>query len=301
MLEYSRKFISRGILLLGLLPVFLLGQSAFQMLDVPATALIMSLSGGRSSVSTTEPAENPATLSADRLWLQLNYALYPASIRLHNISAVSPLRTGVVGFSLLNINYGSLEDSETLNRFTASDILLRTSWKSTLLNSFSYGVSLNYFYSKLASAKASGLAVDLGLRTRLLKRRLGVGLSLENLGRSIDPYGSTREALPLAFRVALDYRPKHLPAILSMDAVNYRHDEIRYIATAELFTSDNVTLRLSTSSYKKNLENGSFNEKFISGMAGGFGIKFKLFTIDIGFQDLGSAGVVTAFSLKHGF
>ncbi|NOZ08469.1 MAG: hypothetical protein GXO91_06280 [FCB group bacterium] len=284
----------------AVLVVLLPGQTSFQALDVPVTAEILGFSGGHSSVSSNEVASNPAALAAKRPGVQLNYALYPASIRFHYLSAVVPFADGIAGVSLLNLDYGTLQDSETQNSFTAGDIVIRAAWKSTFLNSFSYGVSVKYFYSKLETATASGIALDAGLRTRLVNRRLGLGLSLENAGGVFSAYGSYREKLPLAFRVAVDYRPRHLPAILSIDAVNYRYDDLRYIGAVEFFTSENVTLRLSTSSYKQDLETGDYNEKFISGMAGGFGINFKRFKLDVGFQDLGSAGVVTAFSLKYG-
>lgn len=298
---YLQKLIAAVCAMLILfLPTRLPGQSSFQALDVPVTAEILAFSSGRSSVSSDEVAANPAALGIGKPWIQLNYALYPASIRLHYLAAVVPYAGGAAGFSLLNLDYGTLTDSETQHSFKAGDLVVRATWKSTILNSFSYGVSVKYFYSKLETATASGIALDAGLRTRLAGRRLGLGLSLENGGRVFKSYGSYREKLPLAFRIALDYRPKHLPAILSLDAVNYRHDALRYIGAVEFSTSKNVTLRLSTSSYKKNLETGNFNEKFISGLAGGFGVNFNRFTLDVGFQDLGSAGVVTALSLKYG-
>jgi len=274
-------------------------QSAFQSLIIPVSAQQMALTGGSSSVTSVIPRFNPASLHADGMWLCLNYISFPADITGHHLQMVTPLRAGIFGLSLTNIDYGTLEDSYTLHKFTARDLLVRTTWKSTIANTLSYGFGLGLIHSKIESYSASGLVLNMGVRGRMLKGRLGLGLSLENAGLILSDYDNTGETLPTAFRAGMNFQPMHLPAVLAVDAVKYADEDLHLIASIELSTSDKFTLRVSTSSYKEDLQIGDYNEEFISGMAGGLAMKFTRFTVDIGMQDLGAAGIITAFGLNY--
>ncbi|MBC8478873.1 MAG: PorV/PorQ family protein [FCB group bacterium] len=295
--------IVKKINLLGILliPVFLQAQSTFEILNIPHSARDLALTQSGSALSNHNISTNPASMVSDEVVLFLDYLQYPADIALHSVSGLYPLQNSLFAFSLINLDYGSLKDSESLISFSARDLVFQAAWKTQLWNSLSAGVSVKYLYSKIADYSANGAAVTVGLRTRLLEKRLGIGLSLENFGRMFSSYDEKRESLPSAARLGLYYQPIHLPAVLSVDVLNYQDSDPKFVGGIEFSTSEKFVIRVSSSSYKKDLEVGEFNEKFISGMAGGIGLKFTEFNIDISFQDMGPAGVVSGFGIQYRF
>ena len=132
-----------------------------------------------------------------------------------------------------------------------------------------------------------------------MRKRLGVGLSLENIGFLLKSYTNIKEPIPALFRTALYYKPRYIPLIINGDMVTYLGDgdSFYFSGGIELKPNDSFTLRLGSSSHRSGYLTDDFSSDVIAGFSGGAGFRFINMTLDVGFMNLGPAGFVVGFSL----
>ncbi len=274
-------------------------QSAYNILIQPSTARNIALSGGGISTPTSSPNSNIATIEVNNLLFGTGIIFYPAEIVGNSTYFFKKTKTGIIGCELFSINYGTMEDGETHQTFTAKDILLKVHYKTKIWNSLSVGMSINYLKSNIENYTSNVVSADFGLRTSVLERRLMMSVSAQNLGRVIKSYGQTIEQLPERYILGLSYKPIHFPGILSLDFQQYKGDDQRFIGAIEFNPNGKFQLRISTGDHRWGLTTGSFWDDVFTGIAFGAGFTVSSTTIDIGFQNFGSAGFVNVLSIKY--
>jgi hypothetical protein len=197
------------------------------------------------------------------------------------------------------MSYGAIIDGETEKKSYAYDILLESGVKKEIKNLTSVGLSVGYLFSSIAGYKSQLLYSNIGIRSRMLRKRLGIGLSLENIGFLLKPYTDVKEPIPALFRTALYYEPQYIPLIINGDLVTFIGDDkpFHFSGGIEFKPHNRLTLRLGSSNHRKGYMTNDFSSDVIAGFSGGAGFRFTNMTLDVGFMNLGPAGFVMGLSL----
>ena len=208
--------------------------------------------------------------------------------------------SGIRAGKLSYINYGTIVDSETQKQTTAYDILLEMGYKKELKNIVSVGISGGYLLSSICDYRSQLLYTKIGIRSRMMRKRIGFGFSLENVGVIISPYMEVKESIPAIFRSALYYKPKYLPAIISIDIIrNIDRGIVELFGGLELNPEKRLTIRLGCSSRRMGFLTGNFPSDLLAAVSGGAGFKFNKINLDVGFMNLGAAGYIIGFSISN--
>ena len=214
---------------------------------------------------------------------------------------------GFVGAGVVYINYGEFrrtgEAGQDLGTFGAGELALTAGYAGRLDQGLNYGVNAKFIYSSIAEVSSSAAAVDLGVQYTALPNRLLVGAGLLNLGTQLDPYGTTRERLPLDFTIGVSLYPEHLPATLMMNLhkLNEQQDTFggrlrQFSVGVEFNASENVALRIGfNNERRRELKIGS--SAGLAGFTVGGGINTSSYKVDYAFTSFGSIGAAHRVSV----
>jgi len=259
----------------------------------------LSLHNSASAYDGLFLSNNPASLSKRAKGNTYSYFYLPSKIHFTGYQSVHKSNLGIRSTKISIMNYGTIIDSKTENKSYAFDILLQSGFKKEYKNITSIGISGGYLLSSIAGYQSQLLFSNFGMRSRLLRKRLGIGLSLENIGFLLKSYTDIKEPIPALFRTALYYEPIYIPLIINGDIVTYfgDGDSFYFSGGFELKPDSRLTLRLGSSSHRAGFLTGDFSSDVIAGFSGGAGFRFTNMTLDVGFMNLGPAGFVVGFSL----
>ena len=172
--------------------------------------------------------------------------------------------------------------------------------RKELKNIISVGVSGGYMLSYISGYQSQLLYMNIGVRSRMMRKRLGLGFSLENVGFLLSSYTDMKESTPAIFRTAIYYRPKYLPAIISIDVVHRLNGyATEFSGGLEFNPRKRFTLRLGCSSHRTEFLTDDFSSNILSDVSGGAGFQFNKINLDVGFMNLGAAGYVLGFSISR--
>lgn len=279
--------------------LYLFASGSYDFFNFPVDARSLALHNSASAYDGLLLNNNPASLSKHANGNTYSYFHLPANIHftgfqnVHNSS--SEVRANKISF----MNYGTIIDAETENKSYAYDILLEYGFKKEIKKLTSVGLSVGYLLSSLAGYKSQLLYSNIGIRSRMLRKRLGVGFSLENIGLHLKLYTDAKEPIPALFRTALYYEPQYIPLIINGDFVTFIGDDepFHFSGGIELKPHNRLTLRLGNSNHRRGYITNDFSSDIISGFSGGAGLRFTNMILDIGFMNLGPAGFIVGFSL----
>jgi len=276
----------------------LFGAGSYEILLFPHDARSLSLQNSVSAFDNSLLRNNPAALSMRAGGMVYSYLYLPANIHSGEIQRVRRSGAGISASRISILSYGAIIDSETEEKTHAFDILLEAGYKKELKNITSVGISGGYLLSSIAGFKSQILYANFGIRSRVLRRRLGIGLSMENIGFLLKSYTDVKEQIPLLFRLSLYYKPRHIPLIISGDLVNKLNDYTYYFSGGlEFKPKSRLTIRLGSSSHRSGYITDYFLSDVLAGFSGGVGFHFTKMTLDVGFMNMGAAGFVMGFSL----
>ncbi len=128
-------------------------------------------------------------------------------------------------------------------------------------------------------------------------------MALRNLGTQFDPYGTTREPLPLDLAFGATLTPEHSPAALYLglhrltDAADSFTGRFKaFTAGAEFTLSPNVFLRVGYDNEKRqDLKVGQSSG--LSGFSAGAGFNTGVYSVDYSFNSLGPIGALHRISI----
>ena len=278
----------------------LFASSSYEILHFPTDARNLSLHNSASAYDGILLSNNPASLSKRAKGHTYSYFYIPGKIHFTGYQSISKSNLGIRSTKISIMNYGTFIDSETKNKSYAFDILIETGFKKEYKNITSIGISGGYLFSSIAGYQSQIIFSNFGIRSRLLRKRLGAGLSLENVGFLLKSYTDVKEPIPVLLRTAIYYEPRYIPLIINGDMVTYLGDgdSFYFSGGIELKPDSRLTLRLGSSSHRKGYITDDFSSDIFSGFSGGAGLNFTNMTLDIGFMNLGPAGFIVGFSMS---
>ena len=275
------------------------GAGSYEILQLPMDARSLALHNSASAYDGLLLSNNPASLSKRAKGNTYSYFYLPANIHFTGFQNVNHSSSGVRAYKISFMSYGAIIDGETEDKSYAFDILLESGFKKEYKNITSIGISGGYLFSSIVGYQSQLIFSNFGIRSRLLRKRLGVGFSLENIGFLLKSYTDIKEPIPALFRTALYYKPRYIPLIINGNMVTYLGDgdSFYFSGGIELKPNDSFTLRLGSSSHRSGYLTDDFSSDVIAGFSGGAGFRFINMTLDVGFMNLGPAGFVVGFSL----
>ena len=277
----------------------LFASGSYEIFNFPVDARNLALHNSAAAYDGILLSNNPASLSKRANGNTYSYFYLPANIHFTGFQNVHNSSSGVRANKISFMSYGAIIDGETEKKSYAYDILLESGVKKEIKNLTSFGLSAGYLFSSISGYKSQLLYSNIGIRSRMLRKRLGVGLSLENIGFLLKPYTDVKEPIPALFRTALYYEPQHIPLIINGDFVTFIEDDklFHFSIGIEFKPHNRLTLRLGSSNHRKGYMTNDFSSDVIAGFSGGAGFRFTNMTLDVGFMNLGPAGFVMGFSL----
>lgn len=209
---------------------------------------------------------------------------------------------GWVGVGVSYINYGSFTQTDEvgnrLGTFHANELSLIAGYSNLLYQTVHYGVNVKLIYSSIADSRSAALAVDLGGMYILEAQQITIGASLLNIGRQLNPYLTTREDLPLDFKVGISKTLEHLPLLLSLDfhrlneSVDNFFTRFRAFSVGGEFTvTEETRLRFGYNNEKRReLKIGT--SAGLAGFSIGGGLHVDRYMFDYAFSSLGKIGAL---------
>ena len=173
---------------------FLFGMCSYEILHFPQDTRSLSLNNAASAYDWSLLRNNPATLSISTEETVYSYLILPAGINSGEIQRVSKIGSGIHAGKLSYISYGTIIDSKTNEKTSAFDILIEMGYKKELINIVSVGISGGYLFSSISGYHSQLLYTNIGIRSRMMKKRMGLGFSLENLGVLLNSYTNIHES-----------------------------------------------------------------------------------------------------------
>jgi hypothetical protein len=247
---------------------------------------------------------NPAALSgnADRTW-NINYIDHLIDFQAGQISYAQPYKNwGNFTAGLFYFNYGDFEETDefgeqTGRSFGASEFSLALGYSNQLGDGFDYGVGLKYIYSSLDNFNASAFAIDLGLIYSVpIINDFTLGISMLNLGTTLDSYTAYDEKLPLMLNIGFSKRLAHLPLLLlgslqdlTTSEENFADRFKRFAIGGEFDVSKVIKFRLGYQN-QINQDVKPIGRTILSGFSLGLGIYWRQFRIDYAYSNFGDLG-----------
>ena len=182
---------------------FLFGGGSYDILHLSKDARSLSLHNAASAYDRSLLRNNPAALSLSIEKTAYSSLILPAGIHSGEIQQVRKMGSGIRAGKLSYISYGTIYDSETQKKTTAYDVLLEMGYKKELKNIVSIGISGGYLLSSIGGYHSQLLYTNIGIRSRMMRNRIGLGFSLENVGFLITSYTDVKESIPAIFRSSL--------------------------------------------------------------------------------------------------
>ncbi len=282
------------------------GTTSFEFLRTQYSPRGAALGGNLLAVKEDVNAAlyNPASLSGftERQW-SVNYVDHLLDFKGGYLAYTQPVKKlGTLSGSIIYFNYGTFEETNefgdrTGNTFSAAEMALSVGLSNTLGEGFDYGLSAKFIYSSIEKYNASAVAMDAGLMYTSEKLDgLRIGISLLNLGATLDNYTSQKEKLPLMLQVGFAKRLAHLPLVLSGSFQDLAASEEdfwnrfkRFSLGGEFDVSEKVKLRLGYMN-EVNQSVKPLSRNIFGGISAGLGIYWRKFRLDYAYSSFGELG-----------
>jgi len=294
------------------IPLFAFPQGTYDFLRNDIGARAAGLNG--SFVSMTDDPNvlfyNPAALtSLTRPKASVSYMKHLLDVHAGSMSYAQELEgIGTVGGGIVYFNYGSFTEtdpsSNIIGTFGAGEIAAVAGIGLTVDEQTAVGVNIKGIYSSIADYRSAALAVDIGVIYSIPSELMTIGASVLHLGKQVNAYASTKEALPLDVKIGITKRPEHLPVLLNLNfhKLNEAQDNLlqhlsAFTFGAEFLMSESFHLRVGYSNEKrKELKLGT--GAGLAGFSLGAGILYQDYRFDYAFNSYGKVGGLHRISLS---
>ncbi|MCB0702434.1 MAG: PorV/PorQ family protein [Candidatus Kapaibacterium sp.] len=301
------------VLLLCANVLLLADDTPYNFIRFNSTARAAAL--GNAVVSIEEDASliffNPALLqTADEKTLTTTFSKHVLDINSGNI-VYKINQFDLDGASLaaqINFNsYGTFDYIDDVgklygNGFSGSDLSFGVTYSNELDSNWFYGVTGKFIYLSLETQSSSAFAVDAGMFYRV-NERTKLGFSLLHLGTEMSSLNGQSATLPADARIGINHRLKGLPLLINF-SFHHLADEVdgfferfkNFSIGGELYLSKVINLRAGYDNQIRNYASADDN-KGLSGLSGGIGIKFEEVNFDYGYAEYGASVGLHRFSL----
>lgn len=329
----SQRFVNLMALILALaLPSFVAaegdadkaGSVGFKFLNLAYGARGAALGGLAAQASGAEAIFwNPAGIAlADGIGFSAGMTQWLVETSYLNAGVVLPLAGGVLGASILSVDYGEILKSgwsgETefifeanQGSFSAADVALQLSYARLLSDKFSIGGTAKIVTETIDTETLSGFAFDVGMQFRTGFRGIRLGAVISNFGPDIDPVsrpaGSSYTefpsmSLPMTFSFGIigqAYGDAAMGLVAGVNVVKYADLAQRFAFNGEFTIAGMAKLRASLTM------DPSSTEGLASSVQGplslGAGINLAGIAADLAITTMQDFDAVTRFSIGYHF
>tara|TARA_Y100000590_G_scaffold470331_1_gene663811 strand:+ start:3913 stop:4800 length:888 start_codon:yes stop_codon:yes gene_type:complete len=270
---------------------------SYEILNLPQDPRSLSLSNTSDAFGSAYFQNNPASISMSMANNRYSFLRLPANIYSFEIQKKFIKNNNAYIGKIAYLNYGKITDSETNEVNSAFEIFLEGIYKKEIKNILSMGVSTGYIFSSIAGFHSNILITNVGFRTRILRNKMGLGISIENIELFNNGYTDIKENLPSIIRYSLYYKTRYIPIVINFNYINKIYAKA-FAVGIEYFFTDNLILRIGINDKRNEFLNGDFASDFLAAVSGGVGLKIKQINVNVGFMNLGSAGYILGFSLS---
>jgi len=264
---------------------------------------------------------NPATAADDGQSVSACYARHLLDQWNGRLNVSYPLfNKYTVGGYLTTFNHGEfdrtvLSENPTGETFGASENILASYFAGKYGDNLSYGAAAKFIWGEIYNVRAYCLAIDFGATFNPEWENVKIGVSVRNLGKQINAYGSDTYPLPTEALLGLSKQLKHLPLTISTILIFSREGEGDYKAdylpgspgfsfglggefdVPMNFMQDPLQLRFGFRSRAEGLRVGYHND-MLAGTSYGIGIPFGKFSFDYTFAFMGALGDIHRFGIS---
>ncbi|MDP6967437.1 MAG: hypothetical protein QF551_09220 [Candidatus Marinimicrobia bacterium] len=292
-----RYIVAAQMAALALLPHWLTAQGSYSSLEVPYHVRSVSMGGiGIADRGGTDMAAfNPALLQGNTKELLLSVLRYPAQIQSEMVEFRFPWRERSVAVTVRHMGYGSFEaldeDGVKTGEFAAGDIWASLAFSQSIFPSMDFGLTAGIYHSQIEKVRASLGIISVGTVLRLPELDASLGLSVRNLGVTLQNYGSYPETIPTSVNLGATKKLAHLPLELSVDGIWWEQGGVARIG-GEFVLKHGILLRWGSSTYRFQQQTEHLWRDILSGSSIGLGYVAQDLTVDIGLGYSGIGGAV---------
>lgn len=289
----------KGIIFAILLANSVYAQRSYGSLEIAYHIRTLSMSGtgvadGRGMDIT---AMNPALLQSNPQTLLLSVIRYPADIQSEVVEWRLPVGNRMGAVSLRHVGFGTFDrrsiDNVKTGQFGAGDTWISVSVAQEIFSSLDVGLTMGMFYSQVDNVSATLGLITAGTILRLDTFGAKLGLSVKNMGITLNSYTEYKEPIPATINIGVLKSLVHLPLDLSIEGTWWRGMENGIVRLGGEFTLPyNFTLRWGTSSRRFDLGTNILWETYLAGTSFGFGYTADNLTVDLGLGYNGAGGTI---------
>lgn len=218
------------------------GGSVFNFLKLPAGPQLTALGG----VNTSQPSNdiglafNNPSLLTDKMHTQFTAVFnnYYNGVHIYHTAMgyhLKKLNTNVAG-GIQYFDYGNITATDAAGNITGQfrpvDWVLQFSAAHSYQERWNMGLTLKYIHSGYDIYRASGVAMDAGLRYQDSTGLLTASVLIKNLGFQTKAYAGTRpDDLPFDLQAGISKKLKDAPFSISITAHHLHQFDIRYSDT----------------------------------------------------------------------
>lgn len=284
------------------------GTAGYAFLEIPVTARNAAL--GESSISLSDMNSsalfsNPGALGFQKQQhsLSLSYSPWFADIKHYATSYAFASDLGVIGFSAIILDYGSMPRTvklsgqrvfEQVGTFDANSMALGVTYSKQLTDKFSFGITAKYINEKIDVYASSNVLMDGGILYYTGLSSLRLGASITNFGTN-SKFRNSDFKMPAMFRIgaaAEVYQTDKNSVTLLVEAVHPTDADERVNIGTEIRLMNVLTLR---GGYKFFYD----EEKFSYGIGLALPMDYPL-NMDFSMSDYGRLGNILRLTLQLG-
>ncbi len=277
------------------------GTTTFDFLRVIPTTREAAIggSGVASSSGVAGFLYNPALLAGTRFTaVQFDYLNYLAGIHAGTVTyRQSPSPQYGIGVGLYYFHVGTMkrtnEAGDEMGVFSSSFASLNFSGARQISERIAIGAGLSGVAGNIDTFFSLALATNLGVSYDLVSYNLQFGISANNLGVQVKPFGNIREPLPIELGVGVNYQP--LTALnISLAVHKPFKDQFNYRLGVEGWANQYLLLRGGYNS--ANIDLGGGAAGILAGFTSGLGVRYQRYRVDYSFVPMGIVGFSHRFS-----
>ena len=299
-------------------PLYTQDNPSYDFLNVIPSARASALAGAFETY-TNDPNiifYNPAGLSTiDKKEVSAGFGKYLLDINFGDAAFAYKYKDlGWFGVAVKYFNYGSFDyiddNGNSLGTFHANDMMFNVGYSNLIYGKVNYGVNLKFIYSQIADYKSTALAADIGLMYVIPSEDMSIGFTINNYGKQLTSYISSKERLPLDIRIGISKKLEHLPLRLSVSLSNLGKGNMHFLDVGRLKSfaiggefelSDYVSARIGYNNQQR--QDMQLGTTFgLAGFSGGIGIKFLgKYKFDYSLNSFGKVGSMHRFDVGYIF
>ena len=202
------------------------------------------------------------------------------------------------------LNYGDFtrtdDSGNEYGKFHAGSFAISAGIGKEVYTNLSAGASVKYFRFDIDHYNSDGFALDAGVLYRIPSIDLNIGAGVFNVGFVRSAFVSTKDDVPLAFRIGLVKRLEHLPLQLGVTTYKFIDDEVRWTVGGEFTITEQLFLRWGYDSIGSDMHVDSGKDPF-AGISFGLGFLWRRYHFDYSFTTMGELGTQNRITFSSTF